>query len=80
MKISEIITIDPEILGGTPVFAGSRVPVWSLFVHLEKGVSLEEFLEDFPSVKHEYAVALLEIVQQTFSSEQMLRHFYESAA
>lgn len=58
MKISEIITIDPEILGGAPVFAGSRVPVWSLFVHLEKGVSLEEFLEDFPSVKHEYAVAL----------------------
>lgn len=58
MKISEIITIDPEILGGIPVFAGSRVPVWSLFVHLEKGVSLEEFLEDFPSVKHEYAVAL----------------------
>lgn len=58
MKISEIITIDPEILGGAPVFAGSRVPVWSLFVHLEKGVSLKEFLEDFPSVKHEYAVAL----------------------
>ena len=80
MKIKDIITIDPETLGGTPVFTGTRVPVWSLFVHLEKGVSLEEFLDDFPTVKHEYAVALLEIVQQTFSSEKTIRQLYESAA
>lgn len=45
---SSVINIDPEILGGTPVFRGTRVPIETLFDHLEDGVSPDEFLEDFP--------------------------------
>ena len=62
MNIREIITIDKEILGGQTVFKGTRVPVESLFDHLEAGISLDVFLEDFPTVSKEQAVAL--IVQQ----------------
>ena len=51
---------NPEILGGEPVFAGTRVPVKNLFDHLEAGDSIEEFLEGFPSVKREQVIALLE--------------------
>ena len=54
------ITIDPEIHSGTPVFKGTRVPIKILFDHLEAGDSLEIFLDDFPSVSREQAVALLE--------------------
>lgn len=54
------ITMDPEIMGGTPVFAGTRVPVRVLFEHLEAGDSLDTFLEDFPTVSRELAVAVLE--------------------
>lgn len=59
MKSSRVVS-DPEILGGTPVFAGTRVPVHILFEHLEAGDSLEVFLEDFPSVSRELAVQVLE--------------------
>ncbi len=52
---------DPGILGGTPVFAGTRVPVQSLFDYLEGGETLNEFLRQFPSVKRELAVAVLEM-------------------
>ena len=55
-----LITIDPEILSGTPVFAGTRVPIGTLFDHLEAGDPLEVFLDDFPSVSRELAVAVLE--------------------
>ena len=51
---------DPEILGGTPVFLGTRVPVRILFEHLEAGDSLDVFLEDFPSVSRELAIQVLE--------------------
>jgi uncharacterized protein (DUF433 family) len=57
---SKLITVDPEIHSGTPVFAGTRVPVKTLFDHLEAGDSLDVFLDDFPSVTREVAVALLE--------------------
>jgi len=57
---TQLITIDPEIHSGTPVFAGTRVPVKTLFDHLEAGDSLEVFLDDFPSVSRELAVAVLE--------------------
>ena len=57
---TELITIDPEIHSGTPVFRGTRVPVKTLFDHLEAGDSLEVFLDDFPSVSRELAVAVLE--------------------
>ncbi|HEX8394501.1 MAG TPA: DUF433 domain-containing protein [Longimicrobium sp.] len=51
---------DPEILGGTPVFVGTRVPVQSLIDYLGGGHPLADFLEDFPSVTHEQALAVLE--------------------
>ena len=57
---SKLITIDPEIHSGTPVFKGTRVPIKTLFDHLEAGDSLEIFLDDFPSVSREQAVGLLE--------------------
>lgn len=57
---SQLITVDPEIHSGTPVFAGTRVPVRTLFDHLEAGDSLEVFLDDFPSVSRELAIAVLE--------------------
>ena len=64
----DIINIDPHILGGTPVFSGTRVPVESLFDHLESGISLEAFLDDFPSVTKEQAIKLLEIAGKVVSS------------
>ena len=60
MKSNDLITVDPDILGGTPVFKGTRVPVKSLFEYLEDDYSLEEFLECFPSVTRGMACAILE--------------------
>ncbi len=61
MKRASIYHSDPSILGGTPVFTGTRVPVDSLVEHLRLGISLSEFLEDFPSVKKEQAEAFLSL-------------------
>lgn len=55
----EVINRDPEILGGTPVFAGTRVPVRAIFDYLEAGDDINEFLDDFPSVSRDQAIALL---------------------
>ena len=60
-----VIHRDPEILGGTPVFVGTRVPAQSLIDYLEGGHSLDEFLDDFPSVTREQAVAALELARET---------------
>ena len=60
MNSHDLITIDSEILGGTPVFRGTRVPVKTLFEYLENDYSLEEFLECFPSVSRESACQVLE--------------------
>ncbi len=60
MKLNEIILVDPEIMSGTPCFAGTRVPVQALLDYLEGGDSLEEFLEGFPTVKREQAVAFIQ--------------------
>jgi uncharacterized protein (DUF433 family) len=57
---SDLINVDPEILGGTPVFKGTRVPVKTLFEYFENDYSLEEFLECFPSVTREMAHRVLE--------------------
>lgn len=57
---SRYITVDPEVHSGTPVFVGTRVPIKTLFDHLEAGDSLEVFLDDFPSVSRELAVQVLE--------------------
>jgi uncharacterized protein (DUF433 family) len=58
------IQSDPEILGGTPVFVGTRVPVQTLLDYLEAGDPLDEFLQDFPSVSREQAVAVLELAKE----------------
>jgi uncharacterized protein (DUF433 family) len=60
MNATNLITVDPDILGGTPVFKGTRVPVKTLFEYLEDNYSLEEFLECFPSVTREMARRVLE--------------------
>ena len=61
---SSVVHSDPEILGGTPVFVGTRVPVKTLYDYLEAGDSLGEFLNDFPSVTREQAVAALELARE----------------
>jgi uncharacterized protein (DUF433 family) len=66
---SDVIVRDPEILGGTPVFRGTRVPLQALFDSLEGGETLEEFLQGFPSVTREMAIAALEQAQQLLSAE-----------
>jgi uncharacterized protein (DUF433 family) len=58
-----VVHSDPDILGGTPVFVGTRVPVKALYDYLEAGDTLNEFLESFPSVTHEQAVAALELAR-----------------
>lgn len=58
--MSKVVSQDPNVLGGEPVFSGTRVPVKSLFDHLEAGDSIEEFLEGFPSVKRQQVITLLE--------------------
>jgi len=63
MASQRIVHSDPEILGGTPVFVGTRVPVKTLYDYLEGGDSLDEFLEDFPSVSREQAIAALELAR-----------------
>ena len=60
MKPSSAVHSDPEILGGTPVFVGTRVPLQALIDYLEGGHSIEEFLDDFPTVSREVAIAALE--------------------
>jgi uncharacterized protein (DUF433 family) len=59
------ITIDPEILSGVPVFRGTRVPVDALLGNLEAGLTLDEFLENFPTVTREQAVSVLEFSRAT---------------
>lgn len=60
MKPSSVVHSDPDILGGTPVFVGTRVPVQALIDYIEGGHSLEKFLDDFPTVSRNIAVAALE--------------------
>lgn len=71
MEINEIITIDNDILGGQPVFRGTRVPVESLIDHLEAGVPLDEFLDDFPTVSKEQAIALLDVANKLLTSKNV---------
>jgi uncharacterized protein (DUF433 family) len=61
---TKVVHSDPNILGGTPVFVGTRVPVKALLDYLEAGDSLDEFLDHFPSVTREQAVAALEIAKE----------------
>jgi uncharacterized protein (DUF433 family) len=64
-RASAFINIDPGILGGEPVFLGTRVPVATLFEHLEDNCPLDDFLENFPSVSREAAVGVLMLSHQS---------------
>lgn len=66
------INIDPEIMSGTPVFAGTRVPIQNLFDYIEGGDDLLEFLDDFPSVTKEAALSVLEMAKKSLTSEKYL--------
>ena len=77
--MKRLITRDPDLLGEIPVFTGTRVPMETLFDHLESGVSLDVFLEDFPTVARDQAVALLEIASKLLKSKD-LEKLYETAA
>lgn len=79
LNIKDYITIDADTLGGQPVFKGTRVTVESLFDHLEKGVTLNEFLQDFPTVKKEQAIAIIEIASKIMTSRN-IEQLYETAA
>ncbi len=74
-----MITIDKEIVSGTPVFKGTRVPIQSLFDHLEKGIPIDDFLLDFPTVRKEQAIALIEIAGKLLTSKN-IEQLYEAAA
>ena len=67
MDMKHLISVDNDILGGQPVFAGTRVPVETLFDHLGAGVILDAFLDDFPSVTKEQAIGVLETAHKLLS-------------
>ncbi len=60
-----VVKIDPEIMSGTPCFAGTRVPIQNLIDYLEGGDSIHEFLEDFPTVTREQVISFLEEAKET---------------
>jgi len=64
-QLRDIVHSDPEILGGTPVFVGTRVPIQSLFDYLEGGETVDEFLRQFPSVRRDQAIAALDFARAT---------------
>ena len=65
MDIKEVVNVDPERMSGVPCFTGTRVPFSYLFEFLEKGETLDEFLDQFPSVKREQALAALELSKES---------------
>jgi uncharacterized protein (DUF433 family) len=65
---TSVVHSDPEILGGTPVFVGTRVPVRNLFDYLERGHGLDEFLDAFPTVSREQAIAALEAAHEVLTA------------
>ena len=79
MDIRKLITVDEDILGGQPVFTGTRVPVESLFDHLEAGVSLHNFLDNFHSVSKEQAIAILDTANKLLTLKNV-EQLYEVIA
>jgi uncharacterized protein (DUF433 family) len=69
MTRDQVVHSDPDILGGTPVFVGTRVPVRSLFDYLEGGDTLDEFLHQFPSVSREQAIAALDLARESLLAD-----------
>jgi uncharacterized protein (DUF433 family) len=74
MNVKDLIEVDPEKMSGTPVFPGTRVPIKNLFDYLEGGDGLDVFLDDFPTVTREQALAVLEFLRDRLLTE------YEAAA
>jgi uncharacterized protein (DUF433 family) len=68
----KVINIDDEILGGTPVFNGTRVPIQALFDYLEGGETVDEFLENFPTVSKDQALEVLHIADKLITTEKVL--------
>ncbi len=66
-QANRVVHSDPEILGGTPVFVGTRVPLRNLIDYLEGGHSLDEFLDDFPSVSRDQVIAALEAAHEVLT-------------
>lgn len=60
----DIVTVNPNVLGGTPVFSGTRVPIQSLFDFIESGETIDEFLENFPTVRRDQVIKLLEAARE----------------
>ena len=79
MNLKDIISIDEEVLSGQTVFKGTRVPIDTLFDHLESGITIDSFLDDFPSVTMEQAVALLEFANKLFNTKNITQ-LYEAVA
>ena len=75
LKIDTLVTCDAEIMSGTPVFKNTRVPIKNLIDYLETGESLDDFLEDFPSVSRNQAVKTLEL-----ATEMLLTHVYANSS
>jgi uncharacterized protein (DUF433 family) len=74
MNVEELIEVDPEKMSGTPVFTGTRVPINHLFDYLKAGDTLDTFLADFPTVKREQALGVLELMRERLLTD------YETAA
>lgn len=79
MTWNEIVNIDKEILSGQAVFKNTRVPVETLFDYLENGYTVQEFINEFPTVKKEQAIALLTISNKMVNSAK-LHQLYETVA
>ncbi len=68
-----LINIDPETMGGTPVFTGTRIPVQTLFDYIVGGDTLNEFLDDYPTISKEVAVEVLNMAKKTLTTEKTLQ-------
>jgi len=78
-SLKNIISSNTDVLGGLPVFTGTRVPVETLFFHIEKGITIDEFLEDFPSVSKSQVVSVLEVANKLLTSDHIDK-IYEIAS
>lgn len=74
MLLTDVVTIDKEIMSGAPVFQGTRVPVKNLIDYLEGGYDIEVFLDHFPAVKREHVIKFLE----ASGREYLVSHYHES--
>ena len=79
LTIDSLITCDAEIMSGTPVFKNTRVPIKNLIDYLETGESLDDFLEDFPSVSREQAVQTLKLAREGPSHTGLCEFFWMNA-